>query len=70
MENFVELGSASRMGIVAHPTVKRIPGADGAMTVELQVRWLVRMLSVPVRGVRRFASLPARTYSGQGTLFT
>jgi hypothetical protein len=26
VENFVELGSASRMGIVAHPTVKRIPG--------------------------------------------
>jgi hypothetical protein len=30
----------------------------------------LRTLSVPVRGVSRFASLPARTYSGQGALFT
>ena len=34
--------------------------------MKLLVRLLVRTLSVPVRGVRRFASLPARTYSGQG----
>ena len=32
---------------------------------KLQVRLLVRTLSVPVRGVSRFPSLPARTYSGQ-----
>lgn len=44
--------------------------AGGVMTVELQVRLFVRTLSVPVRGVSRFVSLPARTYSGQGTLFT
>ena len=40
------------------------------MTVKLQVKRLVRTLSVPVRGVSSFASLPARTYSGQGRLFT
>lgn len=44
--------------------------AGGSMTVNLQVKRLVRTLSVPVRGVSRFASLPARTYSGQGKLFT
>jgi hypothetical protein len=38
--------------------------------VKLQVRLLVRTLSVAVRGARRFASLPPRTYSGQGQLFT
>jgi hypothetical protein len=38
--------------------------------VKLQVRLLVRTLSVAVRGARRFASLPPRTYSGQGLLFT
>ena len=37
---------------------------------DLLVRRFVRTLSVPVRGVSRFASLRARTYSGQGTLFT
>jgi hypothetical protein len=40
------------------------------MAVKLQVRLLVRTLSVAVRGARRFASLPPRTYSGQGLLFT
>jgi hypothetical protein len=44
--------------------------ADGLMTVKLLVRLLARTLSVPVRGVSPFASLPARTYSGQGTFFT
>jgi hypothetical protein len=44
--------------------------AEGAMTVKLQVRLLLRTLSVPVRGVSGFASLPARTYSGQTQLFT
>jgi hypothetical protein len=40
------------------------------MTVKLQVRGLARTLSVPGRGVSRFASLRARTYNGQGPLFT
>ncbi len=40
--------------------------AAEVMTVNLQVRLLVRTLSVPVRGVSRFASVPARTHSGQG----
>jgi hypothetical protein len=44
--------------------------AGGVMTVKLQVRLLVRTLSLPVRGVSRSASLSARTYSGQGKLFT
>jgi hypothetical protein len=59
------------MSRASHPAVLFWPPwADGAMTVKLQVRWLGRPLSVHVRGVRRFASLSARTYSGQGTLFT
>ncbi len=38
--------------------------------MELQVRLLVRTLSVPVRGASRFGSLAVRTYSGQARLFT
>ncbi len=45
-------------------------GQGGAVAVKLLVRRLVRTLSVPVRGVCRFASLSARTFSGQGRLFT
>jgi hypothetical protein len=40
------------------------------MAVKLQVRLLVRTLSVAVRGVLRLAALLARTYSGQVRLFT
>jgi len=52
---------------VALPTLVR---QTSATTTDLQVNRLVRTLSVPVRSVRRFASLPTRTYSGHGTLFT
>jgi hypothetical protein len=40
------------------------------MTVNLQVRLFVRTLSVPVRGIRRFASVAVRTYNGQARIFT
>jgi hypothetical protein len=55
-------GSSASTGVIDR--------AGRAMTVKLQVRLLVRTLSVSVRGVSRFASLRARTYSGQGRLFT
>ena len=38
--------------------------------VKLPVRLAVRMLSVPVRDVRRPGHVSARTYGGQGKLFT
>jgi hypothetical protein len=43
---------------VALPTLVR---QTSATTTDLQVNRLVRTLSVPVRSVRRFASLPTRT---------
>jgi hypothetical protein len=61
------LREASLRGLVGCSPVQ--VWAGGAMTVKLQVRRLVRTLSVLVHGVSRFASLPARTYGGQGTLF-
>ena len=58
------------LSLTLPPARASVHTTDGTMTVKLQVRRFVRTLSVLVRSVRRFAPLRARTYSGQGTLFT
>ena len=73
-DGFIKLIEDARRGVLVGATSAGVIVGGSrwvgcAATAELQVG-RVRTLSVPVRGVSRFASLAARTYSGQARVFT